>query len=643
MAEERALRHLAAILAADVVGYSRLMERDEAGTFTRLRAHRLELFEPEINKHHGRVFKLMGDGLLAEFGSVVDAVECAVALQRGMAERNNGVAPDQRIDLRIGVNLGDVIVEGEDRHGEGVNIAARLQQLAQPRGVCVARSVYNQVKNKLDLQFESLGEQQVKNIAEPVAVYRVLFDGSVARPRALIWLANFRRRSRIPIALAVLLLIGGGAAGWYALAPESPRAGKPAIAVLPFDNLSGDQATGRLADGITEDIITDLARFGDVDVIARESTLVYKDMAVDVREVGRDLKVGYVLDGSIQRQADQIRITAQFVDADTGANLWSARWDRPAEETFAVQTEIAEEVAGVLGSVNGLESVNAAELRKVKGRPPASLTAYDNYLLAVEAKGQVTKEAIFSGIDYATTAITLDPAFARAYAVRARLHYNMIHYGVDYETVMRAMETDARRAVELAPNDAEARAALAWFLTNSRRLAESENEIRAALQVNPANVNVLILAAAILAGNGKSEEAVQLADKVLRIDPRASSGSLNTIKDAYFLARRFEDTVAVISRIPEDARSRGSRLYLTFSYALLGHREEAERARAELLAKYPTMSAELLLNTGWAFARPEDEMLFLDGFRATQLPVCGADADLAKMKNPRRLPECVKP
>ena len=643
MAEVRTQRRLAAILAADVVGYSRLMEQDEAGTFERLRAHRKELFEPEIAKHNGRVFKLMGDGLLAEFGSVVDAVECAVVLQRGMAERNKGVSEGQRINLRIGVNLGDVIVEGEDRHGEGVNIAARVQQLAEPRGICVPRSVYNQVKNKLDLRFESLGEQRLKNIIEPVAVYRVLFNGSVGRPRALIWLANFRRRPSLPMVLTVLLLIGGGAAGWYALAPESPRAGRPAIAVLPFGNLSGDQASGRLADGITEDIITDLARFGDLDVIARNSILMYKDKAVDVRKVGRDLKVGYVLDGGIQRQADQIRITAQLVDADTGTNLWSARWDRPVEETFAIQSEIAEEVAGALGSVNGLESVNAAELRKLKGRPPASLTAYDNYLLAVEAKGQFTTEAIFSGIDHATKAVALDPAFARAYAVRARLHYNTIHSGVDYEAAMRAMESDARRAVELDPNDPEARASLAWFLFNIGRLDESEIEIRSALQANPANVNVLIFAVSILAWNGKSQEAVQLADKVLRIDPGASSGSLNTIKDAYFFARRFEDTVALISRIPENARSRGSRLFITFGYAFLGRHDETERARAELLANHPTMSAELLLNTGWVFVRPEDERLFLEGFQAAQLSLCAVDTDLVKIANPRRLPECVKP
>ncbi len=640
MAEERAQRHLAAILAVDVVGYSRLMEQSEAATFESLRAHRRELFEPEIAKHQGRIFKLIGDGLLAEFGSAVDAVECAVVLQRGMARRNIDVERDRRIDVRVGVNLGDVILDGEDRQGDGVNVAARLQQLAESGGIAVSRSVYDQVKNKLDARFEPLGQHHVKNIAEPVVVYRVLTEGTMARPRVVIWLANLRRRPRTLVALAGLLLIGSGTAAWHALAPQSLRAGKPAIAVLSFDNLSTDQTTGRLADGIAEDIVTDLARFSDLDVIARGSTLQYKGKAIDVRQVRRDLNVGYVVEGSIQRQANQIRITAQLVDTANGATLWSARWDRSAEETFSVQTEIAEELAGTLGSVNGLELVNAAELRKIKNRPPASLTAYDNYLLAVEAKGQFSKEAIFSGIDNATRAIELDPAFARAYAVRARLHYNTIHYGVEYETAMLEMQRDAHRAVELAPDDPEARAALAWFLNNSGRLAESENEIRAALHANPANVSVLIFAAAILAGNGKPKDAAQLADKVLRIDPRASSASLNTIKDAYFLSRRFDDAIAVISRIPEGARSRGSRLYLTFSYALSGHRKEAERARADLLATYPAMSAELLLNTGWAFSRSEDQQLFLDGFRAAQVPLCAAAADLVKITTPRRLPEC---
>jgi TolB-like protein len=618
------------------------MEAGEEATLNALRAHR-EVVDGLIAAHRGRVFNSAGDSVVAEFPSAVEAINCAVEIQQEIARRSEPVARDKRLEFRIGLNIGDVMAEGGNLFGEGVNVAARVQDLAKPGGICASRNVYNQVKNKVGFGFEALGEHRVKNITEPVTIYRVLADATAARPPLLQWLSAARRHRRWLPALMVLVLLGVGASTWYVLQQGAPGAGKPAIAVLPLQNMGGDEATERLADGLTGDIITDLARFRDLDVIAHNSTAVYKGKAIDMREVGRDLKVGYVLEGSIQRHADQIRITAQLIDAATGTHLWSERWDRPVEDTFAIQTEVAERVAGTLGSINGLESITAAELQKVKAKPPANLTAYDYYLLAVEAKGTFTKEAIFAGIDAATKAIAFDPTFARAYAVRARLRYNTITYGADYDTLMREMEADARRAVELDPNEPEARAALAWYLLNLGRLAESEIEIRAALEANPANVNVLIFAAATLAWNGRPEEGAELADKVLRIDPRASSGSLNTIKDAYFFARRFDDVIAVISRIPENARSRGSRLFLVFSYALLGRHDEAARARDELLAKYPSMSAEFLLNTGWVFGRPQEENLFFDGFRAAGVSLCASDADLAKVAKPRRLPECLKP
>jgi TolB-like protein len=451
------------------------------------------------------------------------------------------------------------------------------------------------------------------------------------------------RRQKLSVGVVgVLLLIGLGAAVWYALPHGTPGGGQPAIAVLPLDNIGYDEATNRLADGLTEDIITDLARFQGILVIARNSTMIYKGKAVDVRQVGKDLDVGYVLEGSIQRHADQIRITAQLINADTGAHIWADSWDRPLADTFAVQTEIAERVAGSLASTTGGESIAADQIRKLKGRPPASLTAYDDYLLAVEGDIIFTKESMFAGVDYATKAIALDPAFARAYGIRARLEYNTTHYGVDYEKAMRAMEADARRAVELDPNDPETRDALAWYLAVRGRNAESEIEIRKALEVNPSNVLVLNGASSIFAFNGHPEDGAKLADKALRIDPRANALSLNTLKDAYFLARRFKDVIAVVSRVPEDARGRGSRLFLAFSYALLGQHDDAERARAAVLAHYPKISAEQMMNQGWIFTRPQEQNLFLDGFRATNLPLCAADADLAKFAMPVRLPECLK-
>ena len=283
-------RKLAAILAADVVGYSRLMAENEADTFDRLRAHRKELFEPEIVKRHGRIFKLMGDGLLAEFGSVVDAVECAASLQREMARRNDGLPANRRIDMRIGVHVGDVIIEGEDRHGDAVNVAARLEQLAEPGGICVSNTVLNHVKLKVALGFELRGEEHLKNIAEPVRVYRVLLASPVAAEKPTLALPD-----------------------------------KPSIAVLPFQNLSGDPEQEYFADGVVEEIITALSRMRWLFVIARNSSFTYKGRAVDVKQVGRELGVRYVLEGSVRKAGSRVRITGQLIDAATGAHLWADR------------------------------------------------------------------------------------------------------------------------------------------------------------------------------------------------------------------------------------------------------------------------------------------------------------------------------
>jgi TolB-like protein/class 3 adenylate cyclase/Tfp pilus assembly protein PilF len=634
-------RKLTAILAADIAGYTRLMGTDEEGTHAALRSRR-EAADRLIAAHHGRVFGSAGDSVIAEFASAVEAIQCAVEIQRDIARRNETVPVNKRLCFRIGINIGDVMVDGDNLFGDGVNVAARVQALAKPGGICVSRNVYNQVKNKVAVAFEDLGEHRVKNVVEPLTIYRVLTDLSATRSRVRTWLVAMRRQKLSVGIVSILLLIGLGAAVWYALPHGTPGGSTPGIAVLPLDNIGYDEATNRLADGLTEDIITDLARFQGILVIARNSTMIYKGKAVDVRQVGKDLNVGYVLEGSIQKRADQIRITAQLINADTGAHIWADSWDRPLADTFAVQTEIAERVAGSLASTTGGESIAADQIRKLKGRPPASLTAYDDYLLAVEGDIIFTKESMFAGVDYATKAIALDPAFARAYGIRARLEYNTTHYGVDYETAMRAMEADARRAVELDPNDPETRGAWTWYLFNRGRNAESEIEVRKALEVNPSNVGVLNMASSIFAFNGHPDEGARLADRSLRIDPRANSLSLNTLKDAYFLDRRFKDLIAGVSRVPEDARSRGGRLFLAFSYALLGQHDDAERTRAAVLAHYPKISAEQMMNQGWTFTRPQEQNLFLDGFRATNLPLCAADADLAKFAKPVRLPECVK-
>ena len=335
-------RKLAAILAADVVGYSRLMEQDEAKTFQRVKAHRNELVEPTIAEHRGCIFKLMGDGLLAEFGSVVDAVECAVDIQRGMAERNAGEPQDQRIDIRIGINLGEVIVEGADRHGDGVNIAARLEQLADAGGICVSGKVAKEVETKLAFGFEPMGEQKVKNISEPIPVYRVKLDGAPAPRRRTSHKSLLPSWAR-PIAAAIVLLAGLAAASWYGLmhSPSHVAAAHvPSIAVLPFDDLSPDKSLGYLGDGVSEDIITMLSRFPDLSVVARNSSFIYKGKPVDIRQIGRDLNVGYALEGSVRKDADQIRIVAQLIDTATDKHVWAERYDKAGNDPLALQDEV---------------------------------------------------------------------------------------------------------------------------------------------------------------------------------------------------------------------------------------------------------------------------------------------------------------
>ena len=346
-------RRLAAILAVDVVGYSRLMGADEAGTHARLRALRHDLIEPAIAAHHGRTVKLMGDGALVEFASVVDAVQCAVAIQRSMAERSADAAQDRRIDLRIGVNLGDVIIEGDDIYGEGVNVAARLEGLAEPGGICVSRTVFDHVRNKVDLGFEHRGEYQAKNIAEPVVVYRVLPDpesaGTVVEaPRA--WLARWQ----LPAATAGLtVLLAAAGLAWLkpwtadtALVERMAFAlpDKPSLAVLPFDNLNDDAEQEYFVDGMTDDLITDLSKHSGLFVIARNSAFTYKGQPANVQQVAEELGVHYVLEGSVRRAGDQLRINAQLIDAVTGGHLWAERYDGSVADVFALQDQVTRNI-----------------------------------------------------------------------------------------------------------------------------------------------------------------------------------------------------------------------------------------------------------------------------------------------------------
>src|SRR5438445_573071 len=426
-------RRLAAILAADVAGYSRLMGADEEGTLERLKALRGEFVDPKIAEHRGRIVKTTGDGLLVEFASVVDAVRCAVAVQQAMPERDTGVAADNRIELRIGINLGDVIVESDDLYGDGVNIAARIEALADAGGVFVSNTVHDHVRDRLPFLFEDLGEQQVKNIARPVRVYRVRDTGTATSPSA-------------------------------PAHPVLPLPDKPSIAVLPFANMSGDPEQEYFADGMVEEIITALSRIRWLFVIARNSTFTYKGQAVDVKQVGRELGVRYVLEGSVRKAGNRVRITGQLIDALTGAHLWADRFDGSLEDVFDLQDKVASSVAGVIEP-----ALQAAETARSAGRPITDLTAYDLYLRALAVSFPVTKERVIAALGLLEQATAIDPRYGPALSWAAICHLNLerANWAEAPETNRRKGIDLARQALDVGENDfgvlASAAQVLAYF------------------------------------------------------------------------------------------------------------------------------------------------------------------------------------
>ena len=416
MAEARVERRLAAILAADVAGYSRLMGNDEEGTLAALKAYRRELIDPKMAEHRGRIVKTTGDGALVEFASAVDATRCAMEIQRAMAERSAAIPEDRRVEFRIGINVGDIIIDESDIYGDGVNIAARVELLARPGAICLSENAYNQIKGKLELDVSDMGEQHLKNIAQPVRVYSV-------RPRGA------------PERAALVL-------------PD-----KPSIAVLPFQNMSGDPEQEYFADGMVEDIITALSRIRWLFVIARNSSFTYKGRAVDVKQVGRELGVRYVLEGSVRKAANRVRITGQLIDASTGAHLWADRFEGALEDIFDLQDQVTASVVGAIAP-----QLEQAEIERAKRKPTESLDAYDYFLRGMASYYARTNEAINEALPLFYKAIELDPNFASAYGMAAWCYAWRKINGWMTDRAQEIAETErlARRAAEVGPDDAVA-------------------------------------------------------------------------------------------------------------------------------------------------------------------------------------------
>jgi TolB-like protein/class 3 adenylate cyclase len=584
---ERVERRLAAILAADVAAYSRLMGQDEAGTLARLKALRRELIDPKIADHKGRIVKTTGDGILIEFPSVVEAVACAVAVQQGMAERNAEIPQDQRIEFRVGINSGDVIVEDGDIHGDGVNIAARLEGLAEPGMICVSAIVQGQVEGRLDCTFEDLGEQALKNIARPVRVYKVGPISPLPNPP--------------PPA-------GEGSASARVGTPALPLPDKPSIAVLPFQNLSGDPEQEYFADGMVEEIITALSRIRWLFVIARNSGFSYKGQSPDVKRVGRELGVRYVLEGSVRKGGDRVRITAQLVDAGTGAHLWADHFDGSLEDVFDLQDKVASSVAGIIEP-----ALQAAETARSARRPTNDLTAYDLYLRAFEMVWRSAKQ-MPEALRLTEEAIARDALYGPALGWAAICYSRLLINGwsKDPEGDRRKGIEFARRALEVAGDDpgvlVSAASALDYFgEDNGAMLALVDR----ALALNPNYARGWVISGNLRTRGGQLDIAIKHLETALRLSPRARlSGALNTLGRAYFFGRRFDEAVSILLlAIQDDPVNVQQYRFLAASYAHMGRLDDARETIARLRAITP------LMIEASTFRNPVHRELLLSGLR----------------------------
>jgi adenylate cyclase len=482
---ERVERKLAAILAADVAGYSRLMGVDEEGTLARLKAHRRELIDPKIAEHHGRIAKTTGDGLLVEFASVVDAVGCAVELQQQVSARNASVPADKRIELRVGINLGDIIIDGDEIYGDGVNIAARLEGLAEPGGICISQTVLDHARGKVPFDIEDWGARALKNIAQPVHVYRVRFDGSRG--------TTFQPSE-----------------------PTLPLPDKPSIAVLPFQNMSCDPEQEFFADGMAEDIITALSKLRWFFVIARNSTFVYKGKSPDIRQVARELGVQYVLEGSVRKASNHLRITAQLVDAITANHIWAERYDREIADVFTVQDEITESVVAAIEP-----QLYAAEHLRIQSKPPESLDAWGCVIRALWHLGRITEDDNEHARQLLRRAILLAPRYAKAHSLLAFAELSAVVRGSsDADTAMLVAEQHVHTALTLDDNDPWSHFSLGQLETLRSQQEEAIGAYRRAIELNPNFALAHGCMGGSLAFAGKSGAALEAIERALRMSPR---------------------------------------------------------------------------------------------------------------------------
>jgi adenylate cyclase len=571
---------------------------DEIGTHAALKAIRRELADPTVATHHGHLVKSTGDGFLIEFASVVDAVTCAVIIQQGMASRNRSVPENKRVAFRIGINIGDVIVDEGDIYGDGVNIAARLEALCEPGGICISKSARDQVRDKLPITFHDFGEQEVKNIARPIRVFRLSDTDISALPD--------QHSSRSLLSTDVTLA-GPKPVGL----PD-----KPTIAVMPFDNLSREERWDRVCDGLSEDIITDLARHSDLLVIARNSCFAYKGRSTDVRAIGRALGANYVLEGSIQADGGRTRVTAQLVDTASGGHVWGNRYDRGEAELFAIQDEVVQHVVAAIGGFRG--AILRAETMRARRKPPASLRAYELYLMGHDQESRQDRDGVLNSIPILEEAVQEDPQLSRAWTVLGWACQTAIKNNwVADPVAAHARRVEAiHRAAELDPHDGIALEELGSLQAEQGNLALARETLERALAASANYADALAVNAKYVAAVlGREREAMTLMQRAMQLNPHAPPWYFfNLLRVAYF-AREFELALDAAARAPAFC---DTLLFRALALAQLGRTVEAVATAEEMRRTYPNYNAAQLVER-FPLAHPPVRELFLDGLRKAHL------------------------
>jgi TolB-like protein/class 3 adenylate cyclase len=574
MAEKLVQRRLAAILAADVVGYSRLMEEDEAGTLAALKARRKKVLEPLLRRHHGRIVKTMGDGVLVEFASAVTAVECAVRLQEDMMAANVEVPEGRRIVLRIGVNLGDIVIENGDLYGDGVNIAARLEAMADPGGICISGKVHDEIRGKIVLDLQDLGEREVKNIGRPIRVFRIEV----------------------------------GRKPFSDVTASAVSASKPAIAVLPFTNMSGDADQQYFSDGITEDIITELSRFRSLFVIARNSSFQFRGPAIDMGTVRRKLGVRYIVEGSVRRFDGRLRVTAQLIDAATETHLWAERYDRDMQDVFAVQDEVARTIAATLEG-----RVAASGTERAKRKPTRELAAYDYFLQGRE------RDACFdlAGAEsFYARAIELDPGYVHAHALRAQAL--VVQYWLDQQPEkLKRAEAGARTALSLDDHDAASHDAMGYVAMHQRKFDLAGIHFDRAVSLNPNDVYIAADRANWLVRVGRLAEALQILEAAMQRDPFSPTWFWEVRFTALFHLNRYDEAIAALRNM--STFHFWHYAFFAAAYAHAGRPDDARRELATFLNARPAAKIALVA-AAEPYAEPALLNHLLDGLRKAGLP-----------------------